>query len=91
LTNEKGIFEADKERLLKEKNTLVNKRDKLKEQLVTFKTNVTSGIKPDKESLKAKKPFLFDNIKRTLQRFIIGTQYYQEFYKKDLFYNSNKI
>ncbi len=31
LTNEKGVFEVDKERLLKEKNTLVDKRDKLKE------------------------------------------------------------
>ncbi len=91
MTNKKGIFEADKDRLFKKKNTLVDKRNKLKEQLVTIKLNKKLKIKLKRKNLKVKRSPSFDNIKRTFQKFIIRTYYFQEFYRKDLSYDLNKV
>ncbi len=91
LTNKKEMFEVDKDRFFKEKNTLVDKRDKLKEQLVVTQLNKEPEVKPRKENLKTKRLSPFDNTKRILQRFIIETRYFQEFYSKDLSYNLNRV
>jgi len=66
LSNEKGIFEADKDRLLKEKNMLIDKRDKLKEQLAVIKPDKEPKVKLKKGGLKVKRLLSFDNIKGIL-------------------------
>ena len=76
MTNEKIVFKVDKERFFKEKNILINKCNKLKEQFAAFKIGIVSGVKLSKKDLKVKRPSSFDSIKRTFQRFIIKTRYY---------------
>ena len=76
LATEKRIFEADKDWLFKEKNTLVDKRDKLKEQFAAIKLDKELEVKLRRGSLKAKRPLSFDNIKGTLQGFIIRIRYF---------------
>ena len=65
LTNEKRIFEADKNWLFKEKNTLIDKYNKLKKQFATIQPNKELKVKLKKKSLKAKRLLSFNSIKKT--------------------------
>ncbi len=80
----KTKLEADKVKLINEKNILVAKREKLRTELMETATALTTNIQIPitivYDKLKAKRPPPFDRIKETFQRFFIGTCYYYKFY-----------
>ncbi len=91
-------LEADKARLLGEKNSLVAKREELQAEIVALNiTNVPIRghqdllLRPTQDKLKAKRPPPFDSLKENLQRFFIGTRYYQGFYQQSLPLDSDKV
>ncbi len=70
-------LEADKARLLSEKNSLVVKRKKFRTEIVTLNTARPSNapgvrsyqdpfLKPTRDKLKAKRPPLFNSLKKNL-------------------------
>jgi len=83
-------LEADRVRLLGEKNPLVAKRKELRAEIVTLNVAGPPNIpihsyqnpllRPTQDKLKVKKPSLFDSLKKNFQRFFIGIRYYQKFY-----------
>ncbi len=83
-------LKTDKIRLFGEKNSLVVKRKKLRVEIVTMNVarffNVLIYGQKDlflrsiQDKLKAKRLILFDNTKKTLQKFFIKIRYYQRIY-----------
>ena len=87
-------LEADRNRLINEKNILVAKREELRTELEATKAMpavapITTNTGRDK--LKAKRPPLFDGAKENLQLFFTGMRYYQEFYQQSLPFDSDKV
>ncbi len=91
----KTKLEADKVKLISEKNIFVVKREELRAELIktiaTFITSIQTSIIIVYDKLKAKRLPLVNETKETFQRFFIGTYYYYRFYNQSLFFDSNKI
>ncbi len=91
----KTKLEADKAKLINEKNILVVKREELQAELTetaaapTTNAQILTIIVYNK--LKAKRPPPFNETKETLQRFFIKTRYYHRFYNQNLPFDSDKI
>ncbi len=91
-------LETNRMQLLGKKNSLVAKRKKLRAEIIILNiTNIPIRghqdplLKPTRDKLKAKRPPPFDNLKKNLQKFLIETRYYQEFYQQSLPFDSDKI
>src|SRR6266699_1069844 len=94
-------LEADRTRLFGEKNSLIAKREELRTEIATlnavglFNAPVRSHQDPllnqGRDKLKTKRPPPFDDMKKNLQRFFIGTRYYQGFYQQNLSFDFNKV
>jgi len=80
----KTRLEADKIRLINEKNIFVAKKEELRAELiktaVALVTNIQTFVIIVYDKLKAKRLSLFDGTKEMLQRFFIGICYYYKFY-----------
>ena len=94
-------LKADRARLFNEKNSLVAKKEELRAEIATLNTTELPNVpihrhqdpllRPIQNKLKTKRPPLFDGLKKNLQRFLIGTRYYQRFYQQSLSFDSNKV
>jgi len=94
-------LETDKTRLFNEKNSLVAKRKEFRTEIVILYTvrlfnaliygHQDLFLKPTQDKFKAKRPPFFDSLKKNLQRFFIGTRYYQRFYQQSLPFDSDKV
>jgi hypothetical protein len=76
-------LEADKNRLINEKNILVAKREELQTEFAAVKTILTTTstiANTSRDKLKAKRLPLFDGAKKNLQLFFTRIRYYQRFY-----------
>ncbi len=94
-------LEADRTRLLGEKNSLVAKREEFQAEIVTLNITGSSnvlvynhqdpflGLIQDK--FKVKRSSSFDGLKKNLQRFFIRIRYYQRFYQQSLLFDSDKV
>jgi hypothetical protein len=87
-------LEADRNKLINEKNILVAKREELRTELEA--TRAIPAVAPTiantgRDKLKAKRPLPFDGAKENLQLFLIGTRYYQGFYWQSLPFDFDKV
>ncbi len=83
-------LEADKVRLLEEKNFLVVKREEFRAEIAVMNAAGSSNVlvrgQQDlllaliRDKFKAKRLLSFDDLKENFQRFFIGIRYYQGFY-----------
>ena len=76
-------LEADRNRLISEKNIFVAKREELQTEFATTKAilaAIPTIANTNRNRLKAKRPPPFDGTKKNLQLFFIRIQYYQGFY-----------
>jgi hypothetical protein len=76
-------LEADKNRLINEKNIFVAKREELRTELAAIRAILVATptiANTGRDKLKAKRPPPFDGAKENLQLFLIRTRYYQRFY-----------
>ncbi len=83
-------LEADRMRLLGEKNSLVVKRKEFRTEIVTLYTAGPSNVpvrryqnpllRLTQDKFKVKKSSSFDGLKENFQKFFIRTRYYQGFY-----------
>jgi hypothetical protein len=72
-------LEADKNRLINEKNTFVAKRKKLQTKLIATRTIpavIPAIANSGRDKLKAKRPLPFNRAKKNFQPFFTRTQYY---------------
>jgi len=76
-------LKTDRTRLFGKKNSLVVKKEELRAEIITLNaTNVPIRRYQDpllrltRDKLKAKRPPLFNSLKKTLQKFFTKTQYY---------------
>jgi hypothetical protein len=87
-------LEADRNRLINEKNILVAKREELRTELEATRAmpTVTLAIADTaRDKLKAKRPLPFDGTKENLQPFFTGIRYYQGFYRQSLSFDFDKV
>ena len=87
-------LEADRNRLISEKNIFVVKREELRTEFEATRATLAVALaatNTGRDKLKAKRPLPFDGAKENLQPFLTETRYYQGFYQQNLPFDSDKV
>jgi hypothetical protein len=87
-------LEADRNKLINEKNIFVVKKEELRTELEAIRAILTiapATVNIGRDKFKAKRPLLFNRAKENLQPFFTGTRYYQGFYQQSLSFDFDKV